>query len=355
MAGCIFIAGDTAFCDDAPAPLQLTKHPQFLPKVPQELQKQIGNLELGSGSFAHTDFIIVAQAQTNPATPPPTPIIIDVGTDSQGNRGAFINGRSSDLPGIRERLKDWLEKFGRTDPVLIRLTDIKDFTLAATIAAVASETHDSVGFFIPTLPERPGISLRFHPQLSPVVDAQDMPDLVPSAPIIVGLTETHQDSVLFHGRYLSIAETETLLRQKASKFGPDDPVILVVSDQIPADTASAWLERARKICRNVWTIPRSSAPEGPASPFAPKPIDDYHMACLLLMAFEQAVAAKFPPTDQGTLTSTIPSSRLDLTIPPPQELIDRVQREIQSERAAGVTPPASPEPSPQPTQTNQQP
>jgi hypothetical protein len=291
------------------------------------------------------------------SNPPSTPIIIDVGTDSQGGRGAFVNGRPYDLPGIRERLKDWLEKFGRTDPVLIRLTDIKDFTLAATIAVMASETHDSVGLYIPALnPERPGISLRFHPQLSPVADPQDMPDLVPSAPIILGLSETHQDSVLFHGRYLSIAETEALLRQKASKFGPDDPVILVVSDQIPADTASAWLERARKICRNVWTIPRSSAPEGPASPFAPKPIDDYHMACLLLMAFEQAIAAKFPPTDQGTLPSVIPSpSRLDLTIPPPQELIDRVQREIQTERAAGATRPASPEPSPQPTPTNQQP
>lgn len=54
--------------------------------------------------------------------PPPTPVIIDIGADGvvSMNNKAFDTPVSKELPELRARLKENIERFGDKDPVIIR-------------------------------------------------------------------------------------------------------------------------------------------------------------------------------------------------------------------------------------------
>ena len=154
------------------------------------------------------------------------------------------------------------------------------------------------------------------------------------ATIMLVLTKGEPDTVRIEDRRLSIAEAEAWLQQSAERLGKEAPVVLVVSGEIPAAVASAWMDRIRKLHRNAWMFAKD-VPTGNQR-----------------LVETNSVYMSKPPLPTG------PPAQYrggDTSIPPPQELIDRVEREIQSERAAGATRPASPEPSPQPTPNNQQP
>ncbi|MBE2181448.1 MAG: biopolymer transporter ExbD [Chthoniobacterales bacterium] len=54
--------------------------------------------------------------------PPPTPVIIDIGADGvvSMNNKTFDTPVSKELPELRARLKENIERFGDKDPVIIR-------------------------------------------------------------------------------------------------------------------------------------------------------------------------------------------------------------------------------------------
>jgi biopolymer transport protein ExbD len=57
--------------------------------------------------------------------PPPTPVIIDISADGvvSMNNKAFDTPVSKELPELRARLKENIERFGDKDPVIIRPDD----------------------------------------------------------------------------------------------------------------------------------------------------------------------------------------------------------------------------------------
>lgn len=275
---------------------------------------------------------LLAQAQAAPANPPPTPIIIDVGTDSQGERGAFVNGREVDLASASRRLAEFAERFGSGDPVIIRVPTIECFSLAEKVAAMAAESHDTVYL---ALGQQSFSFVRIFPPGSTMTATPQSPPGYPRlTAIMLVLTKGEPDTVRIEDRHLSIAEAEAWLQLSAERLGKEVPVVLVVNGEIPAVVASAWMDRIRKLHRNAWMFAKDVATGNQR------------------LVETNSVYMSKPPLPTGPPAR---HSGGDTSIPPPQELIDRVQREIQSERAAGVTPPASPEPSPQPTPTNQQP
>lgn len=57
--------------------------------------------------------------------PPPTPVIIDIGADGvvSMNSKIFDTPASKEMPELRARLKDNIQRFGDKDPVIIRPND----------------------------------------------------------------------------------------------------------------------------------------------------------------------------------------------------------------------------------------
>lgn len=251
----------------------------------------------------------LAQAGTMHVPPPATPIVVDVSHGSGGELGLTINGRKHDLVGAGQQLARLAERFGRLDPVVIRVPTIEGFDLSEKLAAVAAETHDNV--FL-SLGASPSIFVRMFPEgLKMAAAPPVLPTLSQPLAVMLVLSKGEPDTVRIEGRKLSVAEAEAWLRQCAERLGDKTPVVLVVKEQVPAAVVSAWTERVRKLHLN----PHLFAKDAPAE--NQPPAGTKH-AYLPVAPLPTGPPAKY---NGG-----------DTTIPAPQELIDQVQRHMESER-----------------------
>ena len=85
--------------------------------------------------------IVIAKDQ------PVTPIIVDI--PHQTPTSVNFNGMVKSFPEAELWLQDTSSKFGRLDPVVIRLESNEDIYVAAVFARLALKSHDSVYIALP--------------------------------------------------------------------------------------------------------------------------------------------------------------------------------------------------------------
>ena len=274
---------------------------------------------------------LLAQAQFTHGTPPPTPIPIDVLPGPDGEQVTIINGRKHDLASVTRELAEFTKRFGSWDPVIVRVPAIESFSLAEKVAAIAAESHHAVylalgqenSIFVRVFP--PGLTMTTAPQ-PPAGHPQ------PTA-IMVVLTEGDSSTVRIEGQRLSIAEAETWLRQRAEQLGEEEPVVVVVNGQVPATEASAWMDRVRRHHPNAWMFAKDVATKNERSDETSTPSEwdgSSGPKKNQPLAETGSVYMSKPPLPTGPPTQYKGG---ETSIPPPQELIDRVQRHVESERA----------------------
>jgi hypothetical protein len=257
----------------------------------------------------------LAQAQVTHGAPPPAPILIDVSSTADGEIGLTVNGHKHDLAGAGQQLARLAERFGRLDPLIIRVPTIEGFDLSEKLAAAAAETHDNV--FL-SLGESPPSFVRVFPEGLKMDAAPPVPPTLsqPLAVMLV-LSEAKPDTVEVEGRMLSVAEAEGWLRQCAEHLGDKTPVVLVVKEQVPAAVVSAWTERVRRLhlSPHLFTkeAPAENQPRAKAgdvafqsssgitvSDYADNPLVNY---CLKIAAFQDGYQkCKALRMDDDTLT-----------------------------------------------------
>jgi hypothetical protein len=81
------------------------------------------------------------------AEPPVTPIIFDILHGSSSS--VRIGGLVKSFPEAELWLQETSSKFGRTDPIVIRLESNEDIYVAAVFARLALKTHDKVYIALP--------------------------------------------------------------------------------------------------------------------------------------------------------------------------------------------------------------
>lgn len=269
-------------------------------------------------------------AQTAHGIPPLTPILIDVSPDSDGEQGLTINRRKHDLSSATRELAESAKRFGRWDPVIIRVPTIEGFSLAEKVAAVAAESRDAV--YLALGQEHSSFVRVFPPGLTMTNAPQTPPGYPRPTAIMLVLTEGETATAQIEGRRLSIAEAEAWLRDCAERLGEEVPAVLVVNGQVPATEASAWMDRVRKLHRNAWMFAKDVATENEPGVETTTPLQwDYVWGPKRNQRFVDtgSVYMSKPPLPTGPPALY---NGGDTSIPPPQELIDRVQRHVESER-----------------------
>jgi hypothetical protein len=76
-----------------------------------------------------------------------TPIVVDI--PHQSPTSVNINGMVKPFPEAESWLKEVSSKFGRLDPIVIRLESNEDMYVAAVFARIALKSHDSVYIALP--------------------------------------------------------------------------------------------------------------------------------------------------------------------------------------------------------------
>jgi hypothetical protein len=87
-------------------------------------------------------FVLYTTAIVQANGQPVTPIIVDI--PYQNPTSVKMNGMLKSIPEAEQFLEDTSSKFGRFDPIVIRLESNEDIYAAAVFARVALKSHDSV-------------------------------------------------------------------------------------------------------------------------------------------------------------------------------------------------------------------